>query len=138
MGVLMELPFPCGPHIEKCSEEYKGEPFAPKISVDGFDCHLSGGENSARSILSVQGREACCAYTLDMISKTLDRISLNLRKKYPSLPIIYAGGVMSNKRICAYLSKRENTYFAAPVFSADNAAGIALLAHNRYASLRGE
>ncbi len=138
IGVRMEMPFPCGPYIEKCAEEYIGDPLTPKISVDGFDCHLSGGENAAQKVLSEQGKEACCVYTLDMIAKTLDCISFNLRKKYPSLPIVYAGGVMSNRRVCNFLAKRENTYFAAPAFSADNAAGIALLAHKRYTSLRGE
>lgn len=138
MGVRMEMPFPCGPHIEICAKGYAGVPLTPKISVDGFDCHLSGGENAAQKVLSEQGKEACCIYTLDMIANTLDRISFNLREKYPTLPIVYAGGVMSNRRICELLAKRDNTYFAVPAFSADNAAGIALLAQKRYTSLRGE
>ncbi|MBR6681419.1 MAG: peptidase M22, partial [Clostridia bacterium] len=51
----------------------------------------------------------------------------NLRNEY-DLPIIYAGGVMSNKMIKNTLAKRSDTYFAESKYSSDNAAGIALLA----------
>jgi N6-L-threonylcarbamoyladenine synthase len=51
-----------------------------------------------------------------------------VRRRYPDIPMVYAGGVMSNRRIQAMLGKRfSNTYFSEPAFSADNAAGIALL-----------
>ena len=48
--------------------------------------------------------------------------------EYPNLPILYAGGVMSNRAIHSYMSEKYGGYFAAPEFSSDNAAGIALLA----------
>ena len=38
-----------------------------------------------------------------------------------------AGGVMSNRYLQSVLAKRAESYFAAPEFSADNAAGVALL-----------
>ena len=48
------------------------------------------------------------------------------------LPLLFAGGVMSNriiaKKICDRLGE---CYFAKPAFSADNAAGIALLCRAR-------
>ena len=45
------------------------------------------------------------------------------------LPVVYAGGVMSNKLIRPILTKgaRWRVYFSEPAFSADNAAGIAIL-----------
>jgi N6-L-threonylcarbamoyladenine synthase len=52
--------------------------------------------------------------------------------KYPALPVLYAGGVMSSVILKDYLVKRYNALFAAPEFSSDNAAGIALLAMRRY------
>jgi N6-L-threonylcarbamoyladenine synthase len=55
----------------------------------------------------------------------------NLRDEYPDIPVIYAGGVMSNRRIQSRLSEREGVFFAKPEFSADNAAGIALLCRER-------
>jgi XTP/dITP diphosphohydrolase len=63
----------------------------------------------------------------DPMGKTLAEMTAQLDQKNPGLPIIYAGGVMSNRRLQAVLSKRPNTYFADPQFSSDNAAGIALL-----------
>ena len=50
----------------------------------------------------------------------------------PGLPIVYAGGVMSNSFLQSRLGKRKESYFAAPEFSADNAAGIALLCRKAY------
>ena len=43
-------------------------------------------------------------------------------------PILFAGGVMSNRTIAADLrAALGNVAFAEPAFSADNAAGIAFL-----------
>ena len=39
---------------------------------------------------------------------------------------------MSNKRIAKRLSTLGNVYFSEPEFSADNAAGIALLTRREY------
>ena len=50
-----------------------------------------------------------------------------LHKTYPDLPVIYAGGVMSNKAIRSYLTNRFGGFFAEPCYSCDNAAGIAYL-----------
>ena len=41
--------------------------------------------------------------------------------------MLFAGGVMSNKLMRKAFSDRFEAYFAEPAFSADNAAGIALL-----------
>ena len=54
-----------------------------------------------------------------------------LLEKYGDIPVVYAGGVMSNSIIKNMLRKIPNTYFAEPRFSSDNAAGIALLAYNK-------
>ena len=51
------------------------------------------------------------------------------------LPVLYAGGVMSNKYIRKFIAGRyENTYFAAPEFSCDNAAGAAIFAAIAYSN----
>ena len=44
-------------------------------------------------------------------------------------PVVYAGGVMSNKFIRPILTKGAGwkVYFSEPAFSADNAAGTAIL-----------
>ncbi|MBQ9861291.1 MAG: peptidase M22, partial [Clostridia bacterium] len=47
--------------------------------------------------------------------------------QYGDLPVVYAGGVMSNTLLRAALQERFNGIFAPPMYSADNAAGIAVL-----------
>ena len=47
-------------------------------------------------------------------------------------PVLYAGGVMSNRYLQARLRNACDASFAEPAFSADNAAGIALLCRERY------
>jgi len=51
---------------------------------------------------------------------------------YGDLPIIFSGGVSSNCYLQSHLSSQFGAHFAEPQFSADNAAGIALLCRERY------
>ncbi len=126
VGTMLSLRFPCGPALEELSQS---EPFPDcRVSVKEVTCSLSGVENQAKKMYE-QGESPAkiAAFTLAYLAKTIDTLSKNARKHYPDLPILYAGGVMSNQRIQAYLAKRENTYFAKREYSSDNAAGIALL-----------
>ena len=61
-----------------------------------------------------------------------------LDTRYPDIPVVYGGGVMSNRYLQSVLSQRKNTYFAEPAFSADNAAGVALLTRRAYLAEKGE
>ena len=55
------------------------------------------------------------------------------REAYGPLPVVYAGGVMCNSLLRAELQKKYGgCYFADPLFSADNAAGVALLGRDRH------
>ena len=66
------------------------------------------------------------AYTLDFIAKTLEKITQNILSEYGTMPVIYAGGVMSSRYIRRTLEKYG--MFADAQYSADTAAGVALLA----------
>ncbi len=132
IGTMLSLPFPCGPALEELSQS---EDFPPcRVSVRDLTCSLSGLENQAKELKKEGKSDAYIAsYTLSYLAKSIDTLSKNARKIYPDLTILYAGGVMSNRRIQSYLAKRENVCFAQSAFSSDNAAGIALLcrkAHN--------
>lgn len=132
VGVMMGERFPCGAALEAMAE---GAEFNAglKISVNGLYCSLSGGENKARQQYeSGMGGAAVASYTLDFVSTTLDALTGNLRQRYGMIPVIYAGGVMSCRRMRSLLGRRENVFFAEPEFSADNAAGTALLAYKNY------
>jgi N6-L-threonylcarbamoyladenine synthase len=132
-GVLMGMRFPCGREMESLLSDREIPRQKTKISVKGLECNLSGLENLARKLYGETGDKALTsAYCFDFVADTLDKLSGNLREIYPDIPIIYAGGVMSNKRIGKRLCERSNTFFASPEFSSDNAAGVALLCRRAY------
>ncbi|MBR3686374.1 MAG: peptidase M22 [Clostridia bacterium] len=132
-GVMMGLGFPCGREMESLIADRDIPPVKTRISVRGLECNLSGLENLSRSLYEKTGdKAAVSAFCFDFVADTLCKLTENLREAYGNIPIIYAGGVMSNKRIGARLAEFENTYFSAPEFSSDNAAGIALLCRKKH------
>lgn len=127
-GVLMGMQFPCGRELEaEAAKNTKPVP-EPHICVrDGF-CHFSGLENMGEKLWHETGdRALVSAFVLRFCAKTLAALTAELDRREPGLPVVYAGGVMSNRFLQTVLAKRPDTYFAAPEFSADNAAGVALL-----------
>lgn len=131
IGLAMGLTFPCGPALEKLAAGHTAK--KPRVSVRERTCHLSGLENQAKQMLAADvpmGEVA--AYTLRFIGDTLAAMTEAARTAYGrDLPVLYAGGVMSNR----YLQERlaaDGALFAEAKYSADNAAGIALLARARY------
>ncbi len=59
--------------------------------------------------------------------RALDGMASALQKEYGGLPMLFAGGVMSNRLIREALTEKYGAVFAEPAFSSDNAAGIAVL-----------
>lgn len=127
-GVMMGLKFPCGRELEKLALENDNKLPKPRISLKGNSCNLSGLENIAQKLYAeTNDKSFVAAYVLNFIAMTLEAITNRVREEYPEIPIVYAGGVMSNAFLKETLSKFSNTYFATPKFSSDNAAGVALL-----------
>ena len=133
IGVKMGLKFPCGAEME-CLARENNEKLPPrKLSVKGFSCSLSGLENLAERVYSTtENKSLTSAFVFEYVAEALGRLTDNLRVEYPGIPVIYAGGVMSNKIIQNRLAAKENVYFADSQFSADNAAGVALLCRRRH------
>ena len=133
IGVKMGLPFPSGRYIETLANENTKEIPNSKICVNGYSCNISGLENLSLKLYErTEDKALTSAFVLDFISKTLISLTKNLRKKY-NTPIVYAGGVMSNKIIQNNLKNTfKDVYFAEPEFSSDNASGVALLALKKY------
>ena len=130
VGVMMGLSFPCGTELERLSD--KGTAKKCKISVNGYSCNLSGLENLASKMYSEgSSKEDVAAFTIDFVLRTLDKITENLMRDYPGLPLVYSGGVMSNSTIKNHFKEKYGAYFAEPAFSSDNAAGTALLAYDK-------
>ena len=133
VGVMLGLDFPCGPALERLAAENVGRYPAPRISVRGMEANLSGLENLSEKLWRESGdARLVAAYVLDFIGKTLVALTEELLSRKGSLPVLYGGGVMSNRRIRSMLSPLGDTAFAEPALSADNAAGIALLCQKRH------
>ena len=133
IGVMLGLDFPCGKELERLAQ--KNEKKIPKcrISVKDGYCNLSGLENMAKKLWEESGDASLvAAFTQQFVADTLIAMTNALDAGIPSLPIVYAGGVMSNRYLQSRLGERQNTFFAEPQFSADNAAGIALLCQKQF------
>jgi len=128
VGVMMGLPFPCGPRLEELALANTGKIERSKLSVRGLECNLSGVENRAAKLLADgKSREYTAAWVLDFIGRTLISLTENALAG-EKLPVLYAGGVMSNSIIKDMIRRTGiDARFAEPKFSSDNAAGCALL-----------
>ena len=128
-GVMMGLAFPCGKALDELSKKSNKE-FKIKPSMLGMDCSLSGVENKARKMLeNKEAPEDISKFVLSFISSTIDKMTETLLENYGNLPLVYAGGVMSNTLIKTNITSKYNAYFAQPVFSCDNACGTAIYAY---------
>ena len=132
VGVMLGLRFPCGPALEMLAAENTKKVPKPRITVRDGVCNLSGLENLARKLYEESGdRSLTAAYVLTFIGDTLVRMTEHLLEKYPNTPVLYAGGVMSNRYLQQRLATCCDASFAEPAFSADNAAGVCLLCRER-------
>lgn len=128
VGVRMGMTFPCGPKLEELALKNTERVERARICVNGTECNLSGVENMAEKLLA-EGRssEYTAAFVLDFIGRTLIGLTENALGGR-SIPVLYAGGVMSNSIIKGMIARRGfDARFAEPKFSSDNAAGCALL-----------
>lgn len=127
VGLLLGLLFPAGPALEELSHQ-SSRLFSIRPSMKGGDCSLSGIENRCAA-MHVRGEPDAdvARYCICAIAAALDGMTRAVRTRYPDLPLLYAGGVMSNSDIRADFTERYGAVFARPGFSSDNAAGIAAL-----------
>ncbi len=127
IGVKLGLAFPCGKALSGLCRD----PFAVKpgrLSVDGLSFNLSGLENKAEKMIADGADKGAVAdYTISHICAVIERLTENALSAYGELPVIYAGGVMSNEHIRERIESRFGGLFADSEFSCDNAAGISRL-----------
>lgn len=129
IGVKLGLDFPCGQELEKLALKSKMN-CKTKPALKGNNCCLSGLQNICEKMIS-NGELHCdiAKFCLTYISDTIIAMSNRARETYKNYPIMFAGGVMSDKIIKDKISERlSNVYFAKPEFSCDNAVGTALFA----------
>lgn len=129
-GVMMGMKFPCGAEMDNLAQKSKRDFGRIKVFSKDADVSLSGLENKCKKMLSDgESKEDISMFCFQYIGAALDIMTEKLIEKYGKLPLLYSGGVMSNSIIKDKLKKKYNGIFATPEFSADNAAGVAILTY---------
>ncbi len=137
VGVMLGCKFPCGRELEALALDFikSGQKCTihQKVVSNGISCNFSGAENKASRAIS-DGIDAgeISYFILDFIARNLDVMACAAKEKYGEMPVLYAGGVMSNSYIKEYLKNRHDCAFAPPEYSSDNACGTAILAAKEF------
>lgn len=138
IGVLLGMSFPCGKQLEQLVLQHNGELDgnllrSAKPSIKGNNCCLSGLENKCRTMYEAgASKEETAGFCLAYIYNTLLAMTRNIVSQYGSMPVVFAGGVMSNTLIRRAMEQQMECYFAPPEFSSDNSAGTAWLAAKKH------
>ena len=128
VGVMLGYSFPAGRYVDELAQKSEKK-YKINIKLKDGNCCLSGVENKCRSMLEKDEKpEDICRYCLDYIMTALYKMAEWARENYGNLPMIFSGGVMSNSIIKKEFTEKLSAGFAEPIFSADNAAGTAILA----------
>lgn len=131
-GVMLGLQFPCGKELEKLATE-NTEKLSVRVTLKGADCCLSGIQNVCqRAWNEGRSKQYVSALCLEYVEKTIAGMCDKLLSEYGSLPIVFAGGVMSDRIIREGLEKKYDSWFAEPEYSTDNACGTAFLCSLRH------
>ncbi len=129
VGVLLGLPFPCGAALEQLAAKSERD-FKTRPTLRDGCPSLSGIENQCRAMIDRGEMPADTAkYCLCSVEAALEKMTEHLLLQYGDLPLLYAGGVMSNSGIRDRFTARFGAHFAPPALSADNAAGVAILGY---------
>ena len=126
-GVMLGLKFPCGAELEKLARNANKHFKVKAVLKNGSSC-LSGVENKCGDMLdSGESPENIAKYCLDFIAETIIAMTAHAVGEYGELPLVFAGGVMSDVIIRdRIISRFPSASFAQPQFSCDNAAGVAI------------
>ncbi len=127
VGVMLGIKFPCGKELDNLAN-LSEKTYKIKPTMKGADCCLSGVENKCQKMIDAgEKSEDVAKYCITYIERALEEMTNALIEKYGNLPLVYAGGVMSNSIISRDFKEKFSGRFAKPEFSSDNAAGIAIL-----------
>lgn len=129
-GLLLGLRFPCGQALEQLAMQSQSKAHMQVKLRDGC-CSLSGLQNQCGQMQKHGESPADIArYCLNSVAAVLREMTKAAAG--PHTRVLYAGGVMSDRLIQDQLrSLPVHSAFAAPEFSCDNAAGVAVFAARR-------
>ena len=128
VGNMLNMPFPSGKYLDELSQK-SNKTYRVKPTFKDNNVCVSGVENQCKKRLE-QGEapEDVAKFCLESVCAIVETMIRHNLEQYPGLPLIFSGGVMSNSLIRARVTEKFGGSFAAPEFSSDNAAGIAVLA----------
>ena len=147
VGVAMGCSFPAGPALEKLALACGEKPRALlPVSMAGEDlhCHLSGAEAQCVRLLQKNelSKEEIALEVFDFLARTISRLLLAGSKRENSRQALVVGGVASSALLRNMVEARVQkvgsplkVIFGKPEYSADNAAGIALLGTRKHFAL---
>ena len=127
-GRLLDLPFPSGAELETLADActQPETPFRPKVTHAHFS--LSGAQNKIEQLYQKgASRETVARYAIDIVSSAVVKAT-EQAVQATGLPVLCAGGVMSNRLLQKRMRRKFGAKFAEPVLSGDNAVGVAVLA----------
>ncbi|MDR2753240.1 MAG: peptidase M22 [Oscillospiraceae bacterium] len=129
VGGFLGYPFPAGAALDALAQTGALIP-GIKPSTKGLWCSLSGIENTTRRMYT-RGvkKEDIALFTLVSVTVNLESLAQAAFREQGTLPLVFSGGVCCSTILRGLLLERfPDAVFAAPEFSSDNAAGIAVLA----------
>ncbi len=125
MGVKLGMSFPCGKYMDLAAIEYTGE--KPKVKTCARDGYINfSGEETRYRRLTEDGKDSGeIAYcVMKCISESVKKSVLDAKKLHGAENVLMVGGVSSSKFMRNEFAEMNNTYFAAPELSTDNAVGV--------------
>jgi N6-L-threonylcarbamoyladenine synthase len=122
---MLDLPFPAGRHMDVLSAESDKNDFF-KVKCADLTFSLSGVQNKVQQYALENTPANTAAYALRCVCYAVKKATENARKMYPGLEVVFSGGVASNNMLRSVM---RDAIFAQPVYSTDNAMGVAVLAH---------
>ncbi len=125
-GLLLQLPFPSGKHLDALSKTAAGTEFF-KVKCPETEFSLSGLENKVEKFHTGDNAETA-AYALRSVAYAVRKATENALRAYPGLEVVFSGGVASNSLLRQQLQDL-NPVFCEPKYSTDNAMGVAVLTH---------
>ena len=126
-GQLIGLPFPSGKHLDAlCASCDNADFFRVKCQQQTFS--LSGVQNKVNAYFENHSPEETASYAINSVAHAVLTATINARKTYPGLPVVFSGGVASNSTL-RHVMKPVDPVFCEPQYSTDNAIGIAVLTY---------
>ncbi len=126
-GQLLGLPFPAGKHLDLLSQSCEKVDFF-RVKCQDKTFSLSGVQNKVNEYFSSHSPEETASYAIYSVANAVLSATKNALKEYVGLPIVFSGGVASNSILRRVLSPLD-PIFCEPMYSTDNAMGIAVLTY---------